>query len=67
MVLLAGDAKSQASIVSDAGMVYMSGLQPTGTLNVQWGKVLTNNVTLHSRCHRGRQNRWLKPGRNVCR
>lgn len=38
MVLLAGDAKSQASIVSDAGMVYMSGLQQTGTLNVQWGK-----------------------------
>ena len=38
MVLLAGDTKSQASIVSDAGMVYMSGLQPTGTLNVQWGK-----------------------------
>ncbi|HDH0727405.1 TPA: fimbrial biogenesis outer membrane usher protein [Klebsiella aerogenes] len=38
MVLLADDAKSQASIVSDAGMVYMSGLQQTGTLNVQWGK-----------------------------
>lgn len=38
MVLLAGDSKSQPSIVSDAGMVYMSGLQETGILNVQWGK-----------------------------
>ncbi len=38
MVLLAGDSKSQPSIVSDAGMVYMSGLQQTGILNVQWGK-----------------------------
>ncbi len=24
--------------VSDAGMVYMSGLQQNGNLNVQWGK-----------------------------
>lgn len=38
MVMLAGDTKTQASIVSDAGMVYMSGLQPTGMLKVQWGK-----------------------------
>ena len=38
MVLLVGDSKSQPSIVSDAGMVYMSGLQQTGILNVQWGK-----------------------------
>ncbi|MEL1637163.1 fimbria/pilus outer membrane usher protein [Klebsiella quasipneumoniae] len=38
MVLLAGNSKSQPSIVSDAGMVYMSGLQQTGILNVQWGK-----------------------------
>ncbi|MEH8539381.1 FimD/PapC C-terminal domain-containing protein, partial [Klebsiella pneumoniae] len=38
MVLLAGDSKSQPSIVSDAGMVYMSGLQQTGILNVQWAK-----------------------------
>lgn len=38
MVQLAGDTKKQTSIVSDAGMVYMSGLQQTGTLNVQWGK-----------------------------
>lgn len=38
MATLAGAAKSQASIVSDAGMVYMTGLQPTGTLTVSWGK-----------------------------
>jgi outer membrane usher protein len=31
-------SKSQPGIVSDAGMVYMSGLQQTGILNVQWGK-----------------------------
>jgi outer membrane usher protein len=38
MATLAGAAKSQASIVSDAGMVYMTGLQPTGALTVSWGK-----------------------------
>ncbi|AYW53162.1 fimbria/pilus outer membrane usher protein [Raoultella ornithinolytica] len=38
MVTLSGAAKSQASIVSDAGMVYMTGLQPTGVLTVSWGK-----------------------------
>lgn len=38
MVTLSGAAKSQASIVSDAGMVYMTGLQPTGVLTVNWGK-----------------------------
>lgn len=38
MVRLSGAAKSQASIVSDAGMVYMTGLQPTGVLTVSWGK-----------------------------
>ena len=38
MVLLAGSSQAQPGIVSDAGMVYMSGLQQTGILNVQWGK-----------------------------
>lgn len=38
MVTLSGAAKSQASIVSDAGMVYMTGLQPTGVLTVSWGE-----------------------------
>lgn len=38
MVVRAEEPKSQASIVSEAGMVYLAGLQPSGILNVQWGK-----------------------------
>lgn len=38
MVVLANDPKAQPSIVSDAGLVYMAGLQQVGILNVQWGK-----------------------------
>lgn len=38
MVIRADAPQSQASIVSDAGMVYMAGLQESGILNVQWGK-----------------------------
>ncbi len=47
MVLLVGDSKSQPSIVSDAGMVYMSGLQQTGILNVQWAKAPRSSAMLH--------------------
>ena len=36
-VTLATEQKSQASIVSDGGMVYMSGLKDTGEIFAQWG------------------------------
>jgi outer membrane usher protein len=38
MVVLANDPKAKPGIVSDGGLVYMSGLQQTGVLNVQWGQ-----------------------------
>lgn len=50
MVTLSGAAKSQASIVSDAGMVYMTGLQPTGVLTVSWGKKQASNVPPYIPC-----------------
>lgn len=37
-VLLDADLTKKTNIVSDAGIVYMSGLKQTGILNVQWGK-----------------------------
>ena len=47
MVLLAGDSKSQPSIVSDAGMVYMSGLQQTGSLTSSGAKAPRSSAMLH--------------------
>lgn len=45
MVVLANKPNAQPSIVSDAGLVYMSGLQQAGILNVQWGKNTDQNCS----------------------
>ncbi|MCE9888437.1 fimbrial biogenesis outer membrane usher protein [Kluyvera intermedia] len=37
MVSLNNNTQAQTGIVSDAGMVYLAGLQQTGILKVQWG------------------------------
>ncbi len=39
------DKKAQASIVSDGGMVYMSGLKDTGDVYAQWGTKAGQNCT----------------------
>ena len=36
-VTLTADKKAQASIVSDGGMVYLSGLKDNGEVYAQWG------------------------------
>ena len=38
MVSLNNNTQAQTGIVSDAGMVYLAGLQQTGILKVQWGE-----------------------------
>ena len=59
--------ENYSSIVNDNGMVYLTGLQETGSLKVQWGKKSTQMCTAAFSLQTAAQNAGITQSQAVCR